>query len=37
MKSIRRETIKLLSLKRTYLGWAVLTLVPVIMVLALDL
>ena len=37
MRSIRREIVKLLSLKRTYLGWAVLTLVPLIMVLALDL
>jgi len=37
MRSIRREIIKLLSLKRTYLGWVVLSLVPIIMVLALDL
>ena len=37
MKSIRREIVKLLSLKRTYLGWIVLTLVPLIMVLALHL
>ena len=37
MKSIGREIVKVLSLKRTYLGWIVLTLVPIIMVLALDL
>jgi ABC-2 type transport system permease protein len=37
MKSIGREITKLLSLKRTYLGWVVLSLVPIIMVLALDL
>jgi ABC-2 type transport system permease protein len=37
MKSIGREIVKLLSLKRTYLGWVVLSLVPIIMVLALDL
>ena len=37
MKSISREIVKMLSLKRTYLGWIGLLAIPLIMVLALDL
>jgi ABC-2 type transport system permease protein len=37
MRSLGREIVKLMSLKRTYAGWAGLLAIPLIMVLALDL
>jgi ABC-2 type transport system permease protein len=37
VRAVRREIVKLLSLRRTYIGWAGLLAVPLLMVLALKL